>query len=118
MLVRAVVLRRLPGVAVEPGWMAPLLDVRAECDVTLHVTPVGVADAMSAIGRRLRTLRADQLVELDRESYGDAGLEVGVDSALDLRGRLARNEGRAAPPPLVPVPRARHPATPHPPRQP
>jgi len=106
LLLRAVVLRRLPGVAVEPGWMAPLLDVRAECDISLHVTPVGVADAMSAIGRRLRTLRADQLVELDRESYGDAGLEVGVDSALDLRGRLARNEGRAARIGLVAVARA------------
>jgi hypothetical protein len=106
---RAVVLRRLPGVAVEPGWLAPLLDVRAECDVSLHITPVGVADAMSAIGRRLRTLRADQLVELDRESYGDAGLAVGVDSALDLRARLARNEGRAARISLVAVARGRDP---------
>jgi hypothetical protein len=105
--VRAVVLRRLPGIAVEPGWLAPLLDVRAECDISLHITPVGVADAMSAIGRRLRTLRADQLVELDRESFGDAGLEVGVDGALDLRGRLARNEGRAARIALVAVARAR-----------
>src|SRR5258708_31537542 len=96
MLVRAVVLRRLPGVAVEPGWMAPLLDVRAECDVGLHITPVGVGDAMSAIGRRLRTLRADQLVELDRESYGDAHLAAGVDSALDLRTPLPRNAGKAA----------------------
>jgi hypothetical protein len=103
--VRAVVLRRLPGVAVEPGWLAPLLDVRADCDVSLHITPVGVADAMSAISRRLRTLRADQLVELDRESYGDAHLAVGVDSALDLRGRLARNEGRAARISLVAVAR-------------
>ncbi len=106
LLVRAVVLRRLPGVAVEPGWLAPLLDVRAECAIALHITPVGVADAMSAIGRRLRTLRADQLVELDQESYGDAGLEAGVDSALDLRGRLARNEGRAARLALVAVARA------------
>lgn len=111
LLVRAVVLRRLPGVAVEPGWMAPLFDVRAECDISLQVTPVGVADAMSAIGRRLRTLRADQLVELDRESYGDAGLEAGVDSALDLRGRLARNEGRAARIGLVAVARAADVAT-------
>jgi Helicase HerA, central domain len=107
LLVRAVVLRRLPGVAVEPGWLAPLLDVRADCDVSLHITPMGVADAMSAIGRRLRTMRADQLVELDRESYGDAGLEAGVDNALDLRGRLARNEGRAARLTLIAAARAR-----------
>lgn len=109
LLVRAVVMRRLPGVAVEPGWLAPLLDVRAECDVSLHITPIGVAAAMSAISRRLRTLRADQLVELDRESYGDAGLEAGVANALDLRGRLARNEGRAARIALVAVARARDP---------
>lgn len=104
--VRALVLRRLPGVAVDAGWLAPLLDVRAECDVSLHVTPVGVAAAMSALGRRLRVLRADQLVELDRESYGDAHLEAGVGSALDLRGRLARNEGRAARLSLIAVARA------------
>jgi hypothetical protein len=104
--VRALVLRRLPGVAVEPGWLAPLLDVRTECDVSLHITPVGAADAMSAIGRRLRILRADQLVELDRESYGDAHLEAGVDGALDLRARLARNQGRAARISLVAVARA------------
>ena len=107
---RAVVLRRLPGVAVEPGWLAPLLDVRAECDISLHITPVGVADAISAIGRRLRTLRADQLVALDRESYGDAHLAAGVDSALDLRTRLARNEGRAARLSLVAVARGHDPA--------
>ncbi|HXA27720.1 MAG TPA: DUF87 domain-containing protein [Candidatus Angelobacter sp.] len=105
---RAVVLRRLPGVAVEPGWLAPLLDVRAECDISLHITPVGVGDAMSTLGRRLRTLRADQLVELDRESYGDATLEAGVGSALDLRSRLARNEGRAARISLVAVARGQN----------
>jgi len=111
LLVRALVLRRLPGVAVDAGWLAPLLDVRTECDISLHLTPVAVADAMSAIGRRLRTLRADQLVELDRESYGDAHVEAGVGSALDLRGRLARNEGRAARLSLVAVARARDVAT-------
>ena len=109
-MLRGIVLRRLPGVAVEPGWLAPLFDVRAECDIALHITPVGVADAMSALGRRLRVLRADQLVEMDRESYGDAGLEAGVDDALDLRGRLARNEGRAARVALVAAVRAREPA--------
>jgi len=93
-LVRGFALRRLPGVAVSPGWLAPLLRIDAECDIALHVAPLGLADALNRLHRRLRDLRADQLVELDRDMFGDVGVEVGVDGALELRARLARNEGR------------------------
>jgi len=88
-------LRHFPGVAVEAGWLAPILRVRAECDVALHLEPVRLDDAMSRLSRRLRALRADQLSELERETTGDAAVEAGVDAALDLRDRLARNEGRS-----------------------
>ncbi|HEX3607199.1 MAG TPA: DUF87 domain-containing protein [Candidatus Dormibacteraeota bacterium] len=88
-------LRRLPGTAVEPGWLAPLLLVRAECDLALHLDPTPVGEAMSRLSRRLRDLRAEQLVDVDRDTLGNAGVEAGVDGALDLRARLARNEGRS-----------------------
>ncbi|HEY2705247.1 MAG TPA: DUF87 domain-containing protein [Candidatus Dormibacteraeota bacterium] len=93
--VRGFRLRRLPGTAVEPGWLAPLLLARADCDIALHLEPTPVAEAMSRLSRRLRDLRADQLVEADREALGDAGVDAGVDGALDLRARLARNQGRS-----------------------
>lgn len=89
---RGLALRRFPGIAVEPGWLLPLIHARAECDIVLHIDPVSVGEAMSSLGRRLRDLHADRLVELDREAIGDASLAAGLESLLDLRGRLARNQ--------------------------
>ena len=94
LLVRGLALRRFPGTLVDAGWLAPLLLSACECDVALHLHPVPVAAAMTALGRRLRDLRADQLIEIDRESVGDARISAGVDSVLDLRDRLARNQAR------------------------
>ncbi|TMC47058.1 MAG: DUF87 domain-containing protein [Chloroflexi bacterium] len=94
LLVRGLALRRLPGTMVEAGWLAPLLLSACECDIALHLRPVPVAAAMTALGRRLRDLRADQLIEIDRESVGDPRISAGVESVLDLRDRLARNQAR------------------------
>ena len=52
--VRGYRLRRLPGCAVEPGWLAPLLLTRAECDVAIHLDPTPVGEAVSRLSRRLR----------------------------------------------------------------
>ena len=93
--VRGYRLRRLPGCAVEPGWLAPLLLAGTECDVAIHLEPTPVGEAVSRLSRRLRDLRADQLVDADREGLGDAATEAGVEGALDLRARLARNQGRS-----------------------
>ncbi|HVS42695.1 MAG TPA: hypothetical protein VMU20_10530 [Candidatus Dormibacteraeota bacterium] len=109
--VRGYRLRRLPGTAVEPGWLAPLLLTRAECDIALHLDPTPVGEAMTRLSRRLRDLRADQLVDADREGLGDAGVEAGVDGALDLRARLARNQGRSLRLSLTAVARAPDPAS-------
>ena len=91
MLFQGVRLTRLPGAEVSPGWLAPLLRVRCECDIALHLHPAHLPDAMGRLDRRLRQLRADQLAHIDRETLGDAAVEAGVDAALALRDRLARN---------------------------
>lgn len=93
LLLRGWRLRRLPGTSVEPGWLAPLLRVRAECDIAIHLHPAEVGDAVSRLDRRLRSLRADQLLRLDHDRVDDAAVEAGVDAAVDLRDRLARNIG-------------------------
>lgn len=110
-LLRGIRLRHLPGVAVEAGWLGPVLRVRAECDIAVHLAPVRLDDAMSRLTRRLRALRADQLVELDRETLGNAATDAGVDAALELRDRLARNEGRSLTVSVTAVARAHDPAT-------
>jgi hypothetical protein len=91
LFLRGLRLHRLPGTAVEPGWLAPLLRVRTACDVAIHLHPATVPEAMTRLDRRLRQLRADQLAHIDRETLGDAAVEAGVDAAMALRDRLARN---------------------------
>ena len=107
LLLRAVRLRRLPGTPVESGWLAPLLGVRAACDVVIGFHPLDARAVMNRLHRRLRMLRADQLGDAERELVGDAHVEAGADAALDLRDRIARNEGRPLSLTVVAVARAR-----------
>jgi hypothetical protein len=91
-LYRGIALRRFPGVPVQAGWLYPLIHVRTDCDIAIHLVPVSVGEAMASLGRRLRDLHADRLVEIDRDAIGDATLEAGLMNLLELRSRLARNQ--------------------------
>jgi len=93
-LARGFELRRLPGHAVSAGWLAPLLTVAVDCDIAIHMRPASLSDALSSLGRRLRDFSAHRLLEGERGVIGDARVDVALDSAFALRGRLARNLGR------------------------
>ncbi len=92
--VRGYVLRRLPGHAVGAGWLAPLLRVPVECDVAVHLSPAPLGDALHSLGRRLRDYSAHQMLESERGVVGDVHVDIAVESAMSLRGRLARQLGR------------------------
>jgi Helicase HerA, central domain len=87
-------LERLPGRLVTLGWLHTLLAAPAEFDAAIHLTPVDAAAAHRAVERRLRSLTADRLLEIDRGRIGDASVDVGLEAAGALRDRLARNEVR------------------------
>jgi hypothetical protein len=87
-------LERLPGRAVSLGWLHTLLAAPAEFDAAIHLTPVDAGAAHRAVERRLRSLAADRLLEIDRGRIGDATVDVGLEAAGLLRDRLARNEVR------------------------
>ena len=87
-------LRRLPGHAVHAGWLAPLLRVGAECDIAIHLSPASLGEALSSLGRRLRDFSAHRMLESERGVVGDVHVDIALDSAFHLRGRLARNLGR------------------------
>jgi hypothetical protein len=87
-------LERLPGRAVTLGWLHTLLAAPAEFDAAIHLTPVDAGAAHRAVERRLRSLTADRLLEIDRGRIGDAAVDVGLEAAGVLRDRLARNEVR------------------------
>jgi hypothetical protein len=93
-LLRGFVLSRLPGHAVSPGWLAPLLTVPVECDIAIHLRPASIGDAMHTLGRRLRDFTAHRLLEAERGGIGDIHVDVALDSAHGLRHRLARNLSR------------------------
>lgn len=90
---RGYAMRRLPGHAVATGWLAPLLAVPVECDIAIHLTPVALGDALQTLGHRLRGFAAHRLLEAERGVVGDVHVDIGIDSAFELRGRLARNVG-------------------------
>ncbi|MBV8528784.1 MAG: hypothetical protein JOZ75_10745 [Candidatus Dormibacteraeota bacterium] len=87
-------LRRLPGHAVTAGWLTPLLRVAVECDVAIHLAPASLSEALTTLGRRLRDLSAHRLLEGERGVVADVHVDIGLDSAFELRTRLARNLGR------------------------
>lgn len=87
--VRAMELHRLPGAAVDAGWLAPLLRIEAECDVALHLAPVDTAGAVRRLSRRMRDLGAHRMLEADRGLVPDADVAVGMDAAARLRERLS-----------------------------
>lgn len=92
--VRGFVLRRLPGHAVGAGWLTPLLRVGLDCDVAIHLAPASLGDALTTLGRRLRDFSAHRLIEGERGVVADVHVDIGLDSAFELRTRLARNLGR------------------------
>jgi hypothetical protein len=93
-MTRGHALRRLPGHAVEAGWLAPLLSVQTECDIAIHLVPASLGEALGRLSRRLRDFSAHRMLEADRGALGDVHVDIGVDSASALRERLARNQGR------------------------
>jgi conjugal transfer ATP-binding protein TraC len=87
-------LRRLPGHPVEAGWLAPLLNVQANCDIAIHLSPAALGDALGRLNRRLRDFSAHRMLEIERGALADIHVDIGLDSASALRERLARNLGR------------------------
>jgi hypothetical protein len=91
---RGFAVRRLPGHPVGPGWLAPLLSVRAECDIAIHLAPAPLGEALGRLNRRLRDFSAHRMLEFERGALADVHVDIGLDSATALRDRLARNLGR------------------------
>ena len=92
--VRSFAMRRLPGHSVAAGWLAPLLRADVECDIAIHFAPASLGDALHTLGRRLRDFSAHRMLESERGVVGDVHVDIALDSAFELRNRLARNIGR------------------------
>jgi hypothetical protein len=88
------VLRRFPGHPVGAGWLAPLLCVQTECDIAIHFAPVPLGVALNRLNRRLRDFSAHRMIEVERGALGDVHVDLALDSATELRDRLARNVAR------------------------
>ena len=92
--IRGFVLSRLPSHSVSAGWLAPLLTMQVESDVTLHLAPASLGDALHKLGRRLRDASAHRLLETERGVIADAHVEAALDAAHSLRHQLARSARR------------------------
>ena len=88
------VLTRLPGHAVHPGWVRPLLTLPIDYDVAIHLTPVSVGQALSRLNRHLRQHNADRLIEIERGVDPNPLLDVALSEGAELRDRIATNSAR------------------------
>ncbi|MGA2872768.1 MAG: DUF87 domain-containing protein, partial [Candidatus Dormibacteria bacterium] len=87
-------LERLPGVELEPGWLWILVGLGCEFDLLLEIWPRSEGEADRSLQRRMRGLRARQLVAGGRGDVDDPGVEAAMDSASQLRRVLATSQGR------------------------
>lgn len=86
-------LARLPGAPVSAGWLWNLIGTQADFDLLLDLRPRSAGSADRSLRRRLRGLRARQLVAADRGEVDDPRLATAVASAAALRGILAGPSG-------------------------
>jgi hypothetical protein len=91
-LSRTFLLETYPGVELEAGWLAQLLDTEAEYDLAVHGFRVPSASAMRLLSGRIRTLQATRLSDLAAQSAGDPLAEAGLPEALGLRREVAANQ--------------------------
>jgi hypothetical protein len=87
-------LERLPGAAVEPGWLSALIGIPAEFDLLLQLRPRTDREADRSLRRRALGLRARQLAAAERDEGGDPRLEAALLSTSRLRSVLAQSEGK------------------------
>jgi hypothetical protein len=86
-------LERLPGAAVEPGWLWTLLGIPAEFDLLLQLWPRADREADRSLRRRTLGLRARQLAA-ERDGGEDPRLEAALLSTSRLRSVLAQSQGK------------------------
>lgn len=87
-------LERLPGVEVEPGWLWTLTGLPGEFDLVLNIWPRSGAEVDRRLRRRMRSLRARQLVSGQRGDVDDPHVDAALISASRLRQVLASAQGQ------------------------
>ncbi|MGH7640881.1 MAG: VirB4 family type IV secretion system protein [Candidatus Dormibacteria bacterium] len=91
---RSLWLRRLPGVALGPGWLWSLTGLPGEYDICLDLIPRGSGAADRGLRRRVRGLQAQDLLVQERGEGSDPRVSAALAAAGRLREVLARAEGR------------------------
>jgi hypothetical protein len=89
---RTFLLDTYPGLDLEPGWLASLLDTPATYDLAVHGFRVPAASAMRLLSNRIRDLQATRLSDLASQSVADPLAEAGLPEAISLRREIAGNQ--------------------------
>ncbi|HYL08192.1 MAG TPA: DUF87 domain-containing protein [Candidatus Udaeobacter sp.] len=85
---------RLPGTALEPGWLFRLMPPGLEITLAWHVTPLPVAWVVGYLQRQLINMRASRMVE-HAAGTSDPSLAGALPVAEDLQRRLAASQDKA-----------------------
>ncbi|MDQ6746553.1 MAG: hypothetical protein M3010_00390 [Candidatus Dormibacteraeota bacterium] len=89
---RTFLLDTYPGLELEPGWLAAVLETPATYDFSVHGFRVPAASAMRLLSNRIRDLQANRLSDLASHTAGDPLAEAGLPEAIGLRREIAGNQ--------------------------
>jgi hypothetical protein len=89
---RTFLLDTYPGMELEAGWLAAILDTPATFDLAVHGFRVPAASAMRLLSNRIRDLQATRLSDMASHAPGDPLAEAGLPEAIGLRREIAGNQ--------------------------
>ena len=91
-LSRSFIVPGLPGVDLQAGWLAQLLDAAIPYDLAIHGYRIPPGSAIRILNRRIRNLQATRLSDAATQALSDPLAEAGLPEALGLRRGVAGNQ--------------------------
>ena len=90
----SLVVERYPGEEVAAGWLLPFLGFKGELHLAIHVVPLATDRTLDFLSRKIRDLRADQIVSSEAASV-EANAFTTLPDAVEMHQSLARNEEKS-----------------------
>ncbi|MEJ7653205.1 MAG: hypothetical protein WKH64_07610 [Chloroflexia bacterium] len=77
---------------VQAGWLNPLIEFERPLEISLHITPLNVAEAAHSLKHRLGVLQTSRMMDADAGKLNDPDRDTALGDAAKLRIALARGE--------------------------
>lgn len=90
----SLVVERYPGEEVDAGWLLPFLAFKGELHLAIHLVPLETDRMLDFLSRKIRDLRADQVVSSEATAVERTAFTT-LPDAVEMHQSLARNEEKS-----------------------